>query len=1114
MRIASHSSVADRIGPDALTNLPHQTTSLIGRAPALAELQALLTESDVRLLTLTGAAGCGKSRLAAEVAASALAAYPDGIWSVDLADRRESGDSLRALMAALAVSDDDSSLAPLLAALKAQQLLLLLDNCEGVTRDIAEIARSILAATSGVTLLVTSREPLHVPGERIWYTQALAVPPEADIAVAIDSLPLGDQVAYVEQLAEYDAVRLFVERARIAQPSFELTPSTARMVGDICRQLEGLPRAIGLAAERCRVLSVGQIASTLGDLIRPPRRGARSSSQAEPSLRSGLDWSHARLSPPDQRVFRTLTVFEKGATLEAVQAVCATAELSAFEVLDSLMALVDACLLRVESQMGRARYQLPTLSRAYAAEKLAAAEIDVARTAHAAYFAALAEMALPHLDGPQQRQWLERLDLDRDNLHAALAWSLESGDAQTALRLSASLWPYWQARGSVPETRQFFDATLELAGANVAELHVRTLDGAAALAHLQGDANRAEALHKRSLGLKRKAGDEARQASSLCALAALSIDRRDDEQAEALCQEALTLSRRLRSRRATAHALLQLGRLRRVRGDYREATALFDEAIAAFRVLGAARELALGLSARAATASAQGRYDDARSLIDEALSLRRGLRDELGIAASLADLGALARDREDMDQAAEWLRDSLMRYRRLNHRAGVARALVDLALLAVYQGDPTHARMHSAESLTLYEELGLDDGIATALSVQALATLHDGDAPRALTLASKALELQRAHHAQRGIAECLDIAAAIYATTGPVANAPRLEGIATALRETIGAPRSPAFDADMRRCLSPALLGLGAEQYEALRRQAYSAPFDELDRLALVEPALALPGPRATPPPVVATVAPPDPDPELRVLALGQSKVYRGDRLLSNSDWTYAKPRELLFFLLSHPSRTKEQIGVMLWPDASPSQLRAALHPALYHLRRALGDRRRVVTQQDSYAFNHDIPYYFDVDEFETLVTQARCHAKKAPDQAIASLQSAVALYQGDFLADVTAVSEWALIRREELRQTFLEALLLLGRLLFEARRYSEAADVYRRAIVEDSYLEVAHRELMRCYQQQGEVSRALKHYQGLVEYLRTEMSSVPAPETTALFERLAAQVAYTPSGK
>ncbi len=1118
-RILSRSGAPDRGNASALSNLPPPAIPLIGRDHELAELRALLTESEARLVTLTGAAGCGKSRLALEVAASVMSAYPDGVWWVDLAHTPDADEVVTRIRATLQMDEDaDESPTAVLSHLESKRLLLLLDDCEPLTRATADVIHHILAAARAVTILATSREPLRLPDERTWHTQALAVPTAAEITTGVDAMPPDDQARYVESLAEYDAVRLFVARAQAARPGFALTPATVSLVGDICRQLEGRPRAILLAAERSRVLSVVQIASTLGDLIRPPRPRARQAASAEQSLRAGLEWSHARLSPPDQRVFRSLAVFEGSASLEAVEAVCAPAELSTLEVLDSLVELVDAYLLQVESQLGAARYRLPVLSRTYAAEKLTAAgEGDTVRAAHAAFFACLAEAALPHLDGPQQIQWMARLDLDRDNLHAALAWSLEVGDAQTALRLSASLWPYWQARGVSDETRQFLDAALALSGTNVAELHIRTLDGAATLAYLQGDGERAETLHTRSLALKRESGDEARQTPSLCALAALSIDRRDYERAETLCQEALSLSRERRDRRATAYALLHLGRLRHACCDYRAATALFDEAVAAYRVLGDARGLALALSAHAATASVQGRRDEARTLADEALGLRRELHDEMGIAASLADLGALARDSGHLDHAAELLHDSLTRYRHLRARGGVARVLADLALLAVYQDNPAHARMTCAESLTLYEELGASDGIATALSIQALVTLHDGDSPRALALAHRALEMRRSQRDQHGIAECLDIAAAIYATTGPLEHAPRLEGIAAALRETIGAPRPPAFDADLRCRLSPAVCGLGAEPYEALRHQAHSAPFEELDRLACTEPALAVPDQRATrPSPVVAVAAPPaaDSGPDLRVLALGQSKVYRDERLLSTADWTYAKPREMLFFLLSHPPRTKEQIGVMLWPDASPNQLRAALHPALYHLRRTLGDRRRVVTRQDSYSFNRDIPYYFDVDEFESLVTQARRYAEKAPNQAIADLKAAVALYQGDFLADMTVTSEWALIRREELRQTFLEALLLLGRLLLEAQRYTEAADIYRRAIAQDSYLEVAHRELMRCYQLQGEISRALKHYQGLVEYLRTEMASVPAPETTALFQRLAAQVAYTSSGK
>ena len=242
--------------------------------------------------------------------------------------------------------------------------------------------------------------------------------------------------------------------------------------------------------------------------------------------------------------------------------------------------------------------------------------------------------------------------------------------------------------------------------------------------------------------------------------------------------------------------------------------------------------------------------------------------------------------------------------------------------------------------------------------------------------------------------------------------------------------------------------------------------------------------------------------PELRIFALGPARVYRGEEALASSEWTYAKSRELLFYLLGHPSRTKAQIGLDLWPEASPSQLRSTFHNVLHHLRQALGRSEWVLFEKGRYAFNRSLDYFYDVEAFESKLAQARRVEDEAPAQAIPRLKEAVELYGGDFLEDC-AESEWAFVRQEELRRTYQEALLELGRLLFAQNRYGEAAKAYRKAIEHDHYLESAHRELMRCQARMGERGQALRHYRDLIELLRKELGSSPAPETTELYERL-----------
>jgi DNA-binding SARP family transcriptional activator len=239
---------------------------------------------------------------------------------------------------------------------------------------------------------------------------------------------------------------------------------------------------------------------------------------------------------------------------------------------------------------------------------------------------------------------------------------------------------------------------------------------------------------------------------------------------------------------------------------------------------------------------------------------------------------------------------------------------------------------------------------------------------------------------------------------------------------------------------------------------------------------------------------------QLRILALGPTQVYRGDQALTSTDWKYTKTKELLFYLLSYESRTREQIGADLWPEASPTQLRNDLKVAVYHLRRALGQSEWIVFDDQHYSFNRSLTYQFDVESFQSQLARARL-VKNNP-QALQALQEAMRLYRGEFLQDIVA-GDWCLARREELRKSYLEALLSLGELLFAEARYSLAADVYSQVIACDSYLETAHRELMRCWARQGERGRALRHFHNLSQLLRDELGAAPAPETVALFECL-----------
>jgi DNA-binding SARP family transcriptional activator len=312
------------------------------------------------------------------------------------------------------------------------------------------------------------------------------------------------------------------------------------------------------------------------------------------------------------------------------------------------------------------------------------------------------------------------------------------------------------------------------------------------------------------------------------------------------------------------------------------------------------------------------------------------------------------------------------------------------------------------------------------------------------------------------------------------------------------------YRADYERGVAAARAGLGEEAFEAAWAQGRAMTLEGAVAYALDEPTTPQQE-EDTPSPAAQTAsAEAKAPPELRIFALGPARVYRGEVALASSEWAYAKSRELLFYLLGHPSRTKAQIGLDLWPEASPSQLRSTFHKVLHHLRLALGRPDWVVFEKGRYAFNRSLGYFYDVEAFESKLSEARrlIEAEASGHEAIPRLKEAIELYGGDFLEDC-AESEWVFVRQEDLRRTFQEALLELGRLLFAQGRYAEAVEAYRRLIGHDAFLEEAHRELMRCQGRLGERGRALRHYRDLLELLGEELGAPPAPETTKLYERL-----------
>jgi predicted ATPase/class 3 adenylate cyclase len=616
-------------------NLPAQASSFVGREREIADLERLVAAA--RLVTLTGPGGTGKTRLALEMAARLLERFPDGAWFVDLAPLTDPRLVWAAAAAALGVREGPARPLDevLLGHVASRRLLLMLDNCEHVIAESADLAQRLLAAGPEVRVLATSREALAVPGEAAWPVPGL-------------SLPDAGQPAGPEAIGHAEAVRLFVERGAAVRPGFALSEENAAAVARVCRRLDGLPLAIELAAARIKALTPEQIAARLDDRFRLLTGGSRTALPRQQTLRAAVDWSYDLLDVPERALLARLAVFAGGWTLEAAEAVCADAVLPADAVLDLLLRLVDKSLVVAEEHGAAARYRMLETIREYAAARLAETGRDEApRARHAAHYLALAEAAEPGLTGPSERSWLEQLECEHDNLRAAMQWAVASGEGELGLRMGGALWRFWAMRGHLAEGRRRLSALLahpncDALSGSTGAARAKALHAAGTLAAQQGDNGAARSYLEASIAARRVVGARSDLANSLSNLGIVTRSEGDYATARALYAESLAIHRELGNKSGIAHTLANLGLLARFQGDGAAARPLLEESLAIRRELGDPWAIANALNNLAEVALDEGDHASARALLEQSLRINQELGDRRAIAFLLEDFGALA----------------------------------------------------------------------------------------------------------------------------------------------------------------------------------------------------------------------------------------------------------------------------------------------------------------------------------------------------------------------------------------------------------------------------------------------------------------------------------------
>jgi predicted ATPase/class 3 adenylate cyclase len=650
-------------------NLPVQLTSFIGREKEISEVRQHLMQT--RLVTLMGAGGTGKTRLSQQAAARLVELFSDGVWLVQLAPLSDPALLSQTVATVLGVREEpDRALTDTLVShLRSKELLLILDNCEHLVQDCAELATTLLSACPHLQILATSREALGVAGEVVFLVPPLSLPPEA--------LNVGER-----ELAQYEGVQLFMERAETALPGFRLTEQNAAAILQVCRRLDGMPLAIELAAARAKLLQVEQIATRLDDRFRLLTGGSRAALPRHQTLRAMIDWSYDLLSKSERVLLERLTVFAGGWTLEAAEAVCSGTLLTRDDILDVLFHLINKSLVISDREQGvETRYQMLETIRQYGKEKLIdSGEIEQVRDKHLEFYLALAEEAEPELRGPEPARWYEMLETEHDNLRTALEWSKQAHE-QSGLQLAGTLLLFWTVRGYFSEGRGHLAELLQAKERTYAR--AKALAAAGQLAYRQSDYQATRSLYGECLVLAQELGAQDLIARALMGLGNVATEEGDYESAPAIFEEALAIYRELADPAGTANALMDLGWAAMRPGDYVLAEERLLEALALFRECKDINYVATTLSGLGEAALRQGDLDRAKELLEESLAIKRKIGDKWGIGVSLGSLGWIAQRQADYGRATAILSESLQVRHEIGDKGGMAWCLERLAEVAL-----------------------------------------------------------------------------------------------------------------------------------------------------------------------------------------------------------------------------------------------------------------------------------------------------------------------------------------------------------------------------------------------------------------------------------------------